>query len=150
MKKFVLVPLLFTGLFFLSGSLGAQIRKIPPEVTEALKSKYPEAGAVTWKDRFSAFYASFELKGEKYEARFSSRGEWQSTENEITRENLPAEVKDGLDKSKYADWKLRSVYNIELPGNRIQYRIQVSKSDLQKKNLLFNHEGRLLKDNITL
>jgi hypothetical protein len=36
------------------------------------------------------------------------------------------------------------------PGNITQYGIQVSKSDLQKKNLLFSSDGQLLKDNSTL
>jgi hypothetical protein len=42
------------------------------------------------------------------------------------------------------------MHKIALPGDKVQYRIEVGKSDLQKKNLLFNSEGRLLKDKITL
>ena len=63
---------------------------------------------------------------------------------------LPAEVKDGLDKSKYADWAIRSVYTIDLPGDRVEYRILVAKNDLQRKNLVYSADGRLLRDNITL
>ena len=150
MKNFILVSLLTIGIAFFALPSKAQLRKVPAEVTDALKSKYPEASAVAWKDKITAFSADFELNGEKYEARFSSKGEWQYTENEIAENDLPAEVKDGLSKSKYADWQLRGVYNIDLPDNKLQYRIQVSKSDLQKKNLLFSSEGQLLKDNITL
>jgi hypothetical protein len=150
MKKYFSIPLLTIALAFFAGPTIAQLRKIPAEVTEALKSKYPEAASVAWKDKISAFSASFELNGEKYEARFSSKGDWQYTEKEIAENDLPAEVKDGLNKSKYADWQLRTVYNIDLPDNKLQFRIQVSKSDLQKKNLFFSSEGQLLKDNITL
>jgi hypothetical protein len=150
MKKVFPVSLLSLFLVLSAGGVFAQLRKIPAEVTEALKSKYPDASDVTWKDKLTVFAAVFEMNNEKYEARFSSKGEWQSTEKEINENDLPGEVKDGLSKSKYAEWELKSIYNIDLPDDKIQYRIQVAKSDLQKKNLLFSSEGQLLRDNVTL
>jgi hypothetical protein len=128
----------------------AQFRKVPAEVTEALKSKYPDASNVSWKDKISVFVASFDMDNEKYEARFDEKGEWKSTTKEISKDALPEEVKDGLEKSKYADWDLNDVYSIELPDDVMQYRLQVAKNDVQKKNLLFNSDGKLLRDNITL
>ena len=128
----------------------AQFRKVPAEVTEALKTKYPDASNVSWKDKISVFVASFDMDNEKYEARFDEKGNWKSTTIEISKEALPEQVKDGWEKSKYADWDLNAVYSIELPDDVMQYRLQVSKSDIQKKNLLFNSDGKLLKDNITL
>ena len=128
----------------------AQIRKIPAEVTEALKSKYPDASNVTWKDKITDFAANFEINNEKMEARFTSKGEWLNTDKEIMESDLPGEIKDGLNKSKYVDWEAKSFYRIDLPDNKIQFRIQVAKSGLQKKNLLFSSDGQLLKDNITL
>ena len=86
----------------------------------------------------------------QYEARFNSKGAWQSTERPISEDELPDGVKDGIGKSKYAEWPVKSVVRIELPGDKIQYRLLVSKSDLQKKYLLFNEMGQLLKDSITL
>jgi hypothetical protein len=150
MKKVFSIPLLSLFMILAVNAGFAQIRKIPAEVTEALKSKYPDASDVTWKDKITVFAAVFEMNNEKYEARFSSKGEWQSTEKEINESELPGEIKDGLSKSKYAEWEIKSIYNIDLPDDKIQYRIQVVKSDLQKKNLLFSSEGQLLKDNITL
>ncbi len=128
----------------------AQVRKIPAAVTEAFKEKYPNASNVEWKDKLTNFMAVFEQDNEKYEARFNSKGVWQDTENEIEDGQLPEVVKGGLDKSKYADWEINHMYKIELPNDKVRYRIEVGKSDLQKKNLLFNSEGRLLKDKITL
>jgi len=128
----------------------AQFRKVPAEVTEALKTKYPDAANVSWKDKISVFVASFDMDNEKYEARFDEKGNWKSTTKEISKDALPEQVKDGWEKSKYADWDLNAVYSIELPDDVMQYRLQVSKSDVQKKNLLFNSDGKLLKDNITL
>ncbi|HLX91178.1 MAG TPA: PepSY-like domain-containing protein [Puia sp.] len=150
MKKLMTLSILFACSFgFISNSFG-QFRKIPAEVTEALKSRYPGASNVSWKDKISVFVASFDMGNGKYQARFDENGEWKSTEKEITKDELPENIKDGWEKSKYADWNLNNVYSIELPDNVMQYRLQVSKSDVQKKNLLFNSDGKLLRDNITL
>jgi hypothetical protein len=148
MKKILVVSLI--SLFGASVvPVFAQFRKVPAEVTEALKSKYPDASNVSWKDKISVFVASFEMRNEKYEARFEEKGMWKSTTKEISKDALPEEVKDGWEKSKYADWDINSAYRIELPDEVIQFRLQVSKNDIQKKNLLFNSDGKLLKDNIT-
>jgi hypothetical protein len=145
MKRIFLLVLLVAGL----SSFG-QIRKVPATVTEAFKQKYPDASNVEWKDKLTLFVADFEKAGKKYEARFSNKGVWQQTEDEIGETELPPAVKEGLDKSKYADWERIAFYHLSLPSDQAQYRITVKKSDLQKKNLLFNNTGRLLKDNITL
>lgn len=150
MKKNVFVCLGLVLVSFAFAPSFAQIRKIPSEVTEALKQKYPDAENVSWKDKLSVFAASFEMNNEKYEARFNDKGEWKSTEKEISEEELPDQVKDGFEKSKYADWEMKYISFIELPDDETQYRILVAKNDIQKKNLLFNSNGKLLKDNITL
>ncbi len=150
MKNFVIA---FFSIILTSFSIVpsfAQIRKIPSEVTEALKQKYPDAENISWKDKLSVFVASFDLNNEKFEVRFNDKGEWKSTEKEISETDLPGDVKDGFEKSKYADWETKYTFLIELPGDETQYRIQVAKNDIQKKNLLFNSDGKLLKDNITL
>ena len=146
------LPALFFFLFlsFAVFNASAQVRKIPSEVTEAFKEKYPSATHVEWRDKLKHFSASFELNDEKMEARFDSDGEWLNTEQQIEEDDLPEEVTEGFDKSKYAEWTIDKVYKIELPENIFQYRVQVQKNDVQKKNLLFSSEGRLLKDRITL
>jgi hypothetical protein len=128
----------------------AQVRKIPSEVTEAFKEKYPDATNVEWRDKLSSFSAVFESDNQRYEARFNSKGEWQLTENEIEEGDLPEIVKEGYDKSKYADWELGRIDKIELADGTIQYRMEAIKNDVRKKNLYFNSEGRLLKDRITI
>lgn len=128
----------------------AQVRKIPSEVTEAFKQKYPTATNVEWRDKLSNFSAVFESDDEQYEARFNSKGEWQLTENEIEESDLPESVKDGFDKSKYADWEIGKIHKIELADSSLQYRIEAVKTDVRKKNLSFNSEGRLIKDRITI
>ncbi|MCO5241460.1 MAG: PepSY-like domain-containing protein [Chitinophagaceae bacterium] len=148
MKKiFVLMIVFSSGLVFHSN---AQIRKIPAEVTNAFSEKYEQAKNVEWRDHLSAFVASFELDDEKYEAKFNKKGNWLSTEMELAISDMPDVVNDGLEKSKYSEWEVRAVYEIELPDNAKQYRVHVAKSNIQQKNLLFNEKGKLLKDNLRL
>ena len=144
---------LFFALFLVLSSASisfAQVRKIPAEVTEAFKAKYPAATNVEWRDKLSNFSAIFDSDNEQYEAKFNSKGEWQLTENEIDESDLPEEVKEGYDKSKYAEWEIGKVHKIELADGSLQYRVESVKSDVRKKNLYFNSEGRLIKDRITI
>jgi hypothetical protein len=153
MKKSLYLLLLFGCLSLMtSGRVSAQFRSIPAIVTDSFKMKYPTAANVSWSDKVSNFQASFSLDKDKFVARFGNKGEWLGSTKKVTKDDIPAAVKDGLSKSKYAgaEWTIKSVVINYLPGNVTQYAIQVAKSDLQKKNLLFSSEGQLLKDNSTL
>jgi len=145
MKKLIVLVLIAAGF-----TSQAQLGKIPAAVTDSFKAQYPGAANVEWKNGLSAATASFKLNNTKYEARYTKKGEWIQSEHAITAADLPAAVADGLKKSKYADWKVTAWYQVQLPANKIQYRISVEKSDLNKKNLLFSSEGQLLKDSMTL
>lgn len=149
MKKIFSLVLIIAAVGF-AVNANAQIRKIPAEVTNAFSEKYADAKNVEWKDKLSYFASSFEWKGDKYEAHFNKKGEWLNTEKELQVSDLPSAVKDGFDKSKYTDWETKSVYRIDLPEDKVNYRVHISKSSVQKKILLFNAEGKLLKDNVTL
>ena len=70
-KKLLLFTLMIC---FGAGMLFAQIRKIPSQVTEALKAKYPTAEKVEWKDKLTFFEAAFVLNGSEMTAYFSNSG----------------------------------------------------------------------------
>ena len=150
MKKIIYIAGLFIVLALTTTNTSAQIRKIPAEVTNAFQQKYPDAKSVEWRDKLSSFTASFQLDSTTYIAQFSNKGEWENTEEAIDESDLPEEVKAGFDKSRYTDWNIGQVTRIELPGDELQYRIEVAKGDIKKRNLYFNSEGRMLKDKITL
>ena len=150
MKKIIYITAIFLVLAISATKSFAQLRKIPAEVTNAFQEKYPEAKSVEWRDKLSSFTASFQLDSTMYIAQFSSKGEWENTEEAIDDSELPEEVKAGFDKSRYTDWNMGQVTKIELPGDEIQYRIEVAKGDIKKRNLYFNSEGRMLKDKLTL
>lgn len=140
---------IFLATFLMIFTLGAfaQLRKVPAEVTNALKAKYPNAQNVEWKDKLTYFEASFTDNESELSADFSNNGEWRETDKKMDFDNLPAEVKDGLKKSKYADWTTGSVTMIEKSDKSVQYKIYVEKSSIiQKKFLYFNKGGQMVRD----
>lgn len=128
----------------------AQVRKIPAVVTDAFKYKYRNAESVEWKDKLSHFVVSFLLKGDQYEASFKNDGTWTGSQKTISKDDLPDAVNEGFDKSKYADWDIDAYFQLIYPDDHFEYRLLVRKSDLNKRDLTFAANGRLLKDKLTL
>jgi Putative beta-lactamase-inhibitor-like, PepSY-like len=128
----------------------AQLRKIPASVTDAFTARYPHAAKIEWKDKLQYFEASFELNGASIKADFSSKGDWEASERELGYNQLPEEVKDGFQKSKYADRQKNAAYEVQELGKPLQYRINVQKTSLEKKNIYFDVNGKLIKEVIVL
>ena len=147
MRKGVLV---ITVLVFGYSSF-AQIRKTPAAVSQAFEKQYPNASKVQYEDNLINVQVHFVSDSGKMTAKYSGDGEWKETEREYVYDDLPADVKTGFDKSKYAvEWKVKETAIIYLPNNEIRYRVKVEKNDLQKKYLFFDKNGRLIKDSLTI
>lgn len=129
----------------------AQLRKIPSEVTNAFKAKYPDASDVSWKDNITVFQASFINDGKEMKADFSSINGWQETAVRKPFEELPEDVLDGFEKSKYNEW-IHGEYFFEILKNdqSVQYRLYVEKNAIQKKFLFFNNKGQLERESVTM
>ncbi|MFT4153588.1 PepSY-like domain-containing protein [Parafilimonas sp.] len=128
----------------------AQLGKIPAEVTDAFVARYPHATHVEWRNKLHVYEAHFKLNSYIITASFSSKGEWEGSERELEFNQLPGEVVDGFSKSKYADREKKTAYEVQVLGKPLQYRINVQKSGIQKKNLYFDANGKLLKESIVL
>ena len=140
------------SLFFLLNISYAQLRPIPKAVTNAFAKQYPGSTEVQYSDQISGVYVTFQLNGEKMVASYSNKGVWKETTMGSTFDKLPDEVKNGFQKSKYAD---RTIDETKLilqpnPGDSVQYRLRAVKSGVEKKYLFFNSQGRLTKETITL
>ena len=146
MKRSILFILFLSVVVFAN----AQLRKIPADVTDEFAARYPHATRVEWKDKLQYFEATFELNNVTITANFSSKGYWEGSERIINFDDLPDEVRDGFSKSKYVDWKKNVMVETQELGKPLQYRISVQKSGIQKKNLYFDANGKLLKESIAL
>lgn len=129
----------------------AQVRKIPSEVTDAFAKQYPSASKVEYEDNLINVHVHFALDSLKWVAKYDNDGQWKETEKQFTYEQIPADVKDGFQKSKYSrGWKLKETSIIYMPKDEIRYRIKVEKSDVQKKYLFFDEKGSLIRDALTI
>ena len=127
-----------------------QLRPVPAAVTNALSAKFPTAKNVEWRDKITEFHAFFTDELSRYEAKFNPDGTWISTEKSIGKDSLPATIKDGLHFSKYADWEIYSTFTVFFPDFVTRYRIVVSKNDFGRRILVFNPQGQLIRDNLSL
>lgn len=150
MKKTLFPLITLIAFLFITVATQAQIRKIPSSATDNFKTKYPTAGNVEWKDKISHYAAIFTIDDKSYEAHFDNDGNWKESIVKLDDSEVPAEVTDGYNKSKYTDWTIDKVEKMETNSGKVQYRMQVKKGDLRKKILYFTPEGRLSKDHITL
>jgi Putative beta-lactamase-inhibitor-like, PepSY-like len=146
MKKYILFAILVA---FTSAAI-AQVREIPKAVEETFSNQYKEASNIEYKDQLVRVDVYFELEGEKMLASYSNKGLWKETQKEWSFDKLPVEVKEGFEKSKYADREVEEVTVLYLPGGAEQYRLKAKKSGVEKKYLFFNPKGRLLRETITL
>ncbi|RYY49038.1 MAG: hypothetical protein EOO06_08405 [Chitinophagaceae bacterium] len=128
----------------------SQVTSVPASAKDNFAKQYPAAQDVEWDNDIVNVNVHFTLDGQKMNAAYSNKGIWKNTSMDIAFEKLPAEVQDGLSKSKYADRNITDVKLIYLPADVVQYRIKAEKNDVEKKYLYFDASGKLLRDNITL
>ncbi len=148
MKAIRLIAILAISFFSMQAT--AQVTSIPEQAKKNFAAQYPGAEQVEWDNDLINVNVRFVLNGENMNAEYSNKGIWKNTLKDWFFEQLPAEVKDGFKKSKYADREVSEVKLVYLPGDVQQFRIKAEKNDLQKKYLYFNLEGRLIRDANTL
>ena len=141
---------LTVSLIFFSGIAFSQIREIPKIVEETFSNQYKGASDIEFKDQLVRVDVHFLLDGESMIASYTNKGLWKETQKEWSFVKLPEEIKNGFEKSKYADREIEEVIVLYLPGGQEQYRMKAKKNDVEKKYLYFNTKGRLLRETVTL
>lgn len=128
----------------------SQVTSIPDQAKENFFKQYPDAQNVKWENDIVNVNVRFEQDGNIMNAEYSNKGIWKNTLKDWTYEKLTDDVKEGFNKSKYADREVTDVKVLYLPGYVIQYRLKVEKSEVEKKYLFFNTQGRLVRSSVTL
>jgi hypothetical protein len=137
-------------LTFISGIAFSQIREIPKVVEETFANQYKGASDIDFKDHLVRVDVQFELDGEQMIASYTNKGLWKETQKQWSFVKLPEDVKNGFEKSKYADREIDDVIVLYLPGGIEQYRLKAKRNGVEKKYLYFNPNGRLLRESVTL
>ncbi|HEY9561109.1 MAG TPA: hypothetical protein VIR29_10030 [Anseongella sp.] len=138
------------SLFALSAAAQTS-EEVEERVKKDVMERYPDIEEYTLQNQLVRVLAEFKRNDTSYTMTYSSKGKWQHTIYEIDPADVPAEVMDGYDKSKYTeDWEITTAEVYDTPAKGLQYRLTVSKNQFQKKYLYFNEKGRLLREALTL
>jgi hypothetical protein len=120
-------------------------QKTPPAaVSKAFAEKFRNVEKVKWSmEEATEWEAEFKMNGKEASASFDLAGKWLETEIEIEKSELPAAVKDAINK-QYSGAKIGECSNIDSPtftGYEIamndkgkKFEVQVTKDGKLKVN----------------
>jgi hypothetical protein len=123
--------------------------RVPEELNVALRAKYPNAKGVEWEAKAGYYVADFYEAGAEKDVWFTSMGEWKMTETDlgVNVDKLPVAVKNAFLASEYATWEVDDLDMYEREDMTF-YLVEVEKNGEKDRNLYYNAEGGLLKDEV--
>jgi|SRR6185436_4049569 len=146
MKKKIM--LLLGVAFFCVTSYAQKITadKVPAEVTSAFKAKFPEAKDIDWEmEKANEYEAGFKLNEVEQSASFTADGKWMETEAEIKVSELPAEVKQSIEK-QFPGFKTEEASKIDNAQHGTCYEAEIEKGN-ESYEVLLNAKGDVLSKN---
>ena len=143
-RKFLVFAIVFT--FILQPIISQEIKEqqLPLPVRNAFNKKYVDNQDVEWVKKGSYFKASFTYGGIYYFAYFTSSGRWAWSEYSVEESELPAIVKNSLQKSQFKDWQTGNANVIITPTKGKQYQVFIYDQDWNELELLFDSKGHLI------
>jgi len=142
-RKFLLFVIVFAFAFQPIISQEVKQQQIPMPVRNAFNKKYVKSMDVEWTKKGSYFKVSFSLEGDYYYAYFTPSGKWAWSEYAIEDNELPAIIKNSLQKSQFKDWQTGNINVIITPKTK-QYQVFVYDPDWNELELLFDSKGNLV------
>tara|TARA_R100001369_G_scaffold92896_1_gene141110 strand:+ start:137735 stop:138187 length:453 start_codon:yes stop_codon:yes gene_type:complete len=92
--KTLLTLVLSIGLFA-CGSVNGE--KVPYKIKDAFQKKFPTATSINWdKESNTEWEAEFKMNKLRYSANFLEDGTWKETEHEISKKEIPQNIKNVL------------------------------------------------------
>jgi hypothetical protein len=119
--------------------------KTPTAATAAFNQKFPNATKVKWdKESSNNYEAEFELKGVKYSANFSEKGEWLETESPFSFNQLPEKVQTAFNTS-HKGVTPKAVSKIETSKQGTIYELEITKG-IKTVELFYKQDGTETKE----
>ena len=157
MKKMILIiALIISGLTVKAQEQGEQQQEqqqqqqsqkaVHPDVASSFSEKFPDVSQkdVDWKTEQGYHRAEFSQADKDYEVVFDNTGEWITTEvNKVSINEVPEEVKNGLDETAYREWNVNEIEMTE-SKDLVLYKIELRKG-IKGTDLYFDAEGNILR-----
>jgi hypothetical protein len=138
---------LFTTLIIAGLTVSACGQNIPQVVKTGFKKQFSTADHVKWsKENSHEFEAEFKMEGNKLSATFDEKGNWKETEQSISSDELPMEVKETLT-AEFPDYVIKSPEKLSSPEYVVAYEMIVKK-DGERLEVLFTPDGKLVKKKV--
>ena len=122
------------------------IDKVPAIVQASFKKQFTSVTKPQWEMESADYEVTFQNKGVESSAKYDKQGAWLETEEEIKEAELPAVVKQEVEK-QFPGFKMNEVEKASYPGNKIAYEMEMSKGK-EAYNVQFSSEGKLLKKEV--
>ncbi|HTA62982.1 MAG TPA: PepSY-like domain-containing protein [Bacteroidia bacterium] len=117
--------------------------KVPTNVQVSFKKQFAQANKVEWEMEEADYEVNFKNSGVESSAKYNKDGGWLSTEQEIKKTELPASVKQAVDKD-FPKAELDEIEKVTYPNNKTDYEMEVEVGK-QKFEVLYSTEGKQLK-----
>ncbi len=117
------------------------MKDVPSQVIKSFESKYPGIDA-RWEKEQNLYKADFRLNGKDADAWFSSDGQWQRTEVDILKSELPQIVSDAI-KAAYSDYVIDDANWIETPAQNY-YDVEIEKGGTKDLHICVTVDGKIL------
>lgn len=136
---------LFMLALFATGCICAQdieANQVPSVIINNFKKEFPKASDIEWERQGNQYSVDFEIGFHSdYEAWFDKSGELIRYAEEISKTDLPQEIKDAIT-NQYQGYKIDDA--IKFIENNIEtYSVEIEKGH-NERNLLFNKNGKLI------
>jgi hypothetical protein len=146
MKK-IISFLMVSCLLFMAQSVTAQVVNIPGAAKEHFLKTYPANTEADWSNNVTNYTVKFKNDGKTMRGHYRMDGTWDFTETMMTNEQLPADIKASLSKSRYSDWELQTVTKVNNDNKQELYRVEVKKGS-QKQFIFYDITGKEVKSSM--
>jgi hypothetical protein len=127
----------------------AQVIKIPDAAKRHFAETFPDAKDPKWSNNISSYTSEFKDHDYVKVVGYTVDGKWNYTETHIPDSMIPHDVKESFAKSKYRDWKIKSIVQVQTSKMEKSYRVEAVKG-IQKKYVFYDKDGVTVKENIGL
>ncbi|HLK29692.1 MAG TPA: hypothetical protein VKT28_14035 [Puia sp.] len=132
MKKVILITLI--AAFSQSGISQSEQDKILSRISNSFSVQFPSAHLKNLKFKNNNYIAEFTVDNKKLFAFYSVDANWLKTETKIKWTwDLPPKVENAFFKSKYGNWAINEIKEIQMPAQHL-YSIHVNDGDLLDSN----------------
>ena len=143
MKTLLIISI---AIFLNSAVIAQKVKPVPSVVRKSFSQKFPNIKRVIWDNSNGKVWETeFRINGNEYSATFDLKGKWIETEHEISRNEIPSQVKSALSK-EFEGYKIIESKISESPKAKV-YEIGLKK-DNEKVKVILDTEGKILKRTI--